>query len=172
MAQISPINNTVSDSWSLENDVSTNQQRPKFLPERRGDRDHITIRVPKEFIRFIDVYVQTATDPYLKTRSDAINDAVLFWVWDKRNFENIQAKIALADIRRATIESIILNMERVLKDYEDLVDICIRNRNWKALEEVGSYLTGIRQTVVGTGGETTNRDYERLCQRVKDVLPT
>src|SRR5208282_4570955 len=114
-------------SWGLE-EGETQPEYPRYIGKRNEPKEHVNFKSAESLIRFVDEYVAKQADPFVRTRSDAFNDALLAWVLAHREATPKLSILAMqieATYRGYELES----YDTTIRELERLIDKCVKTRN-------------------------------------------
>lgn len=155
----------IPKEWGMDDD-----DRPRYVNKKNEEKDHVTCRVPTKLVRYIDEYVASRADPYCRTRSDAVNDAIVAWVAiTKDSGSSATASMALRiELLYSRYQK--EDYEDMLKDSELEIDEAIKDQNTNKLVVMRNVLSQARETFVKKCGKVSVDKLDKLIHRVEEIL--
>lgn len=146
--------------------------RPIYINDRKSEKTHVNFKASSETMRFVDEYVASRQDPYIKTRSDALNDALLQWVWNKRNDPDLPSdcKVILHAVALTQMARKSERFDLILSQMEDTVDQLVKARDIRSLTSLLPTLEDSKQTFIENAGENHIEAITKIVSRVKYLL--
>jgi hypothetical protein len=151
--------------WGLDED----KDRVRYFYKKEDQRTHVNFKAPTHLIRQIDEVVAARLDPRLKTRSDALCEAVAMFC---SVYDNGSPEIEVM-ARAARMDSMIRKQEyyqRMLDDAEKAANQAASHKNISMLRVIQTTLYRNKQSFVDMGSQKMVKQLEELIDRVKQYL--
>lgn len=151
-------------------EIHDRSQRPRYISRRGEEKEHVNIKVPTRLVRLIDEYVASRIDPYCKTRSDAINDAILAWTVIVRDKSSEVVSLMAIDIELAYSTYEQDHFEDILENSEKEIDRAVKDQNTLRLESMLKALKASKPTFEKKCGKVKIEQLDKMIRRLEETL--
>lgn len=160
---------TIPDNWRLETDTLITLlkgDRPRYKPTK-GRTTVTSVRVPDYLLEALSQYVEKGRDGIIRTKSDAINEAIMQWVWSMTRGGLILDQMTIAKVEAERIAGEMLAQEEVFEQSIDLWDQLARAKDIAGMKAVLANLEAARPEV---RGERAQREWDSRLEDMRDSL--